>query len=419
MREPAHDASQLDAQSTAKGDASDVADAARDARSDARADSAADTAIAGGDAGANDAATSDAASNDAGAGALDTFVYVGGADWSGSAFPFRSFRLDRESGALSVLQETVDLGLNPSYATPTRDGRFLYVANEDERAAGVTVAALAAADGRASKLEQERFVGSGGALVFTSLDPSEKHVLAADYNGGRVAVYGVASDGTLGAALDTKTFASGAHSHSIRTDPSGKWAYVPNKDANAIAQFAFDEATGKLTELTPATVAAPGGPRHIAFTPDGKFAYVILEYDDKVNAYSVGANGALTQIDSKSSLPTGVAGDQNTGAHVLVHPNGKYVYASNRGHDSIAVFAIAADGKLTLRANTPSQGKIPRNFDIDARGELLVVANQGDGSNNGTLAVFAIRGDGTLEQRGTTLTGLKSPQAVALVNRPR
>lgn len=346
----------------------------------------------------------------------ETFVYVGGADWSGRAFPFRSFRLDRASGSLTPLQAAVDLGLNPSYVTPDASGRLLYVANEDERAPGVTVARVDAATGHVEKLARRSLPGRG-ALVFTSLDPSGRYVFAADHNGGRALVYPVEPDGMLAAASDTQQFDGAAHTHSVRTDPSGRFAYVPNKDAHHVAQFAFDARTGKLSPLRPAVVAAPGGPRHIAFTPEGRFAVVMMEYDDKVNSYAVGADGALTQVDSQSSLPAGFAGDDNTGAHVLVHPRGKFVYASNRGHDSIAVFAIAASGQLTLLEHVKTLGKTPRNFAIDPSGQLLVVANQGEvGADSGSLVVFAIGEDGKLTQRGAPLAGLRSPNAVAIVS---
>ena len=366
-------------------------------------------------------AAADAARDDMGdaaAATLESFVYVGGADWSGQPFPFRSYKLDRQSGALTAMQTSLDLGQNPSYATPALDGRFLYVANEVEGTAAVTVAAIDPRDGRLSRLEQEPLPGGKG-VVFTSLDPSGKYVLAADYGGARAAVFRVEADGRLSAPVDIKVFAAGANSHSIRTDPSGRFAYVPNKDLAQVAQFRFDVESGKLEPLAgAATVSAPGGPRHIAFTPDGRYAFVILEYDDKVNAYSVGGDGALTLVDSQSTLPAGFTGN-NTGAHVLVHPNGKYVYASNRGHDSIAVYSIDAQGKLSLVQHAPTQGKTPRNFDIDATGQLLVVANQGEGAGGGSLVVFAIGRDGKLTQRGAATTGLRTPQAVAIVTRAR
>ena len=171
---------------------------------------------------------------------------------------------------------------------------------------------------------------------------------------------------------------------------------------------------GSLTANTPAfkDTAEGAGPRHIAFHPSGAFAYVINENDSTLSAYRVTAQGLLEDIESASTLPPGYT-DPNTGAHVLVHPNGKHVYASNRGHDSIAVFAIdAADGSLTFVEHEPSRGNTPRNFDIDSTGELMVVANQ----DTGSLAVFRIASDGTLAPLGELVTGLPQPNAVAIVN---
>jgi 6-phosphogluconolactonase len=433
QREPVRDASSARDAQSADRDGAASADAAQNAprdgaTADASGASDANTAALG-DGGARDGGEQRGDAGGAGDGggsgsdgggapmAIESLVYVGGADGNGRPYPFKSYRLNRQTGALSVLESSVDLGQNPTYIAPSGDGRFLYVANEvGSNTAAVTVAAIDDG-GKLSRLEQESLPGGGG-VVFTSLHPTGKYLLAADYNGGRAAVFRVESDGKLSAPVHNEPFADGAHSHCIRTDPTGKWAYVPNKDLHNVAQFAFDAATGKLAPISGApTLAVAGGPRHIAFTPDGRYAFVILEYDDKVNAYAVGPNGALSPVDSQSSLPANVNGANNTGAHVLVHPSGKFVYGSNRGDDSIVVFSVDAQGKLSLLQHVATRGKTPRNFDIDATGQLLVVANQGQGENGGSLAVFAIGGDGKLSALGTPVGGLTAPQAVAIINR--
>jgi 6-phosphogluconolactonase len=366
------------------------------------------------DATANAGAGADAQSATPDAVELQSFVFVGGADWSGKPYPFRSFRLDLASGALTPLETQVDLGQNPSYAAPSADGRFLYVANEIEGRAAVTVAAIGL-NGKLTRIDEEPLPGGGG-VVFTAVDKSGKYLLAADHNGGRAAVFPIAADGTLGPPVHNEAYASGAHTHSIRNDPSGKWAYVPNKDLHAVASYRLD--SGKLTPLSPKETRAQGGPRHITFSPDGKLAFVILEYDDRINSYELSGDGTLRPLDSQSTLPASFRGE-NTCAHVLVHPRGKYVYGSNRGHDSIAVFTYDAAGKLTLLQHVPTQGKTPRNFDIDPSGKLLVVANQGEsGARNGSLVVFAIGEDGKLTPASAPVGGLHIPMVVSIVTRP-
>jgi 6-phosphogluconolactonase len=357
--------------------------------------------------------------------ALESFVYVGGWDWSGKPYPFGAYRLDRASGALKLF-ETTDVGESPSFSTPSVDGRFLYLANESDTDPGVTTAAIDPHTGEAKSVGRQAFAGGKG-LVFTSLDPGGKFVLAASYDGGAVIVYPIMRDGSVGPAVDTENFAapsgeSSAQTHSVRVHPNGKWAYAPNKALDSVAQFLFDAESGKLTANTPATLstAKQSGPRHIALTPNGEFAFVSFETSSQVGSYRVGTDGTLSQVDLQSLVPSDFTG-MNTGAHLLVHPSGKFVYASNRGHDSIALFALGSDGKLTLLQHVPSQGKNPRNFDIDKSGSLLVVANQGenDDEKQGTLAVFTIGSDGKLSALGAVVTGLKSPNSVSIITRPQ
>jgi 6-phosphogluconolactonase len=237
--------------------------------------------------------------------------------------------------------------------------------------------------------------------------------LAASYNGGSVSVFPVETDKKLGSVVDTVTFDPGAQSHSVRVHASGKWAFVPNKGLDSIAQLKFDQSSGQLTPNTPAqkTTASGAGPRHIAFSPNGKFAYVINENNSTLSAFRVSSAGLLEDIETESTLPSSFSGS-NTAAHVLVHPNGKYVYGSNRGADNIVVFALANDGSMTLVEFESTRGTTPRNFDIDSEGKVLVVANQGSGS----LAVFSIGSDGKLSPLGDVLNGLTQPNAVAIVN---
>jgi 6-phosphogluconolactonase len=168
--------------------------------------------------------------------------------------------------------------------------------------------------------------------------------------------------------------------------PSNQFAFVPTKGSDFIAQYAF--SAGQLTpNAVPEVATASGaGPRHMAFSPNGSFAFVINELDSTMNSYSYdAAQGRLTEIDSESTLPQGFNG-QNTCAEVVVAPSGQFVYGSNRGHDSIVIYAIEATGELTYVANDPSGGSTPRNFTIDPTGTVMLVANR----NTSNVVVFSV-----------------------------
>jgi len=409
IRDKAQDASDVATPPGTSTDASD--DAAKDATrpptpNDAHVGS--DDARVG-----NDAQTRDGSTITIGDKVLETFLYVGG---YGNDYPVRTYALDRASGALTQLSVPANLGNSPAYLAQSPDGKFLYAANEDSAQAGVTAAAIDATTATPSNGTRESYAGKG--LVFTEVSPNGKFVLAASYDSGELVVYPIKSDGKLSPVVDTKKFGDGAQTHSVRVHPNGRWAYAPNKGLDKIAQFAIDAATGKLTALTPAFANGHDGPRHLAFGAGARFAYVIHELDNQLTSYAVGAEGALTEVDSKSALPASFTGE-STGAHVLVHPNGKYVYASTRGADVISVFSTDEAGKLTLIESTSTQGKVPRNFDIDPSGAFLVVANQGKNSAGASLVVFAIGSDGKLTQRGQAITDVQSPCALSLANREK
>jgi len=342
-----------------------------------------------------------------------TFVYVGG--WTNfdcsKAYPFRAFLLDRATGALTFIADA-DLGSQPSMIAKSSDGRFLYAANEcSDSHGGVTVGSIDRDTGIVTQIDHEP--SDGADLVFTSLSPGGTHVLAASYGAGKAFVFPIASDGTLNAFSDSLSFGSSAQTHSIRVHPNGRWAFAPNKNLDDIAELAFDAAQGKLSvqSFSPHKTADKAGPRHIALTKAGDRAFVTHELNSTLSTYAISNTGELSEVESVSTLPSSFIG-ANTGAHVLVHPNGRYVYASNRGHDSIVVFSIAADGTLELVEHEPTGGTTPRHFDIDDRGEWMVVANQ----DTGSLAVFRIGETGALEALGDGINGLMQPNAVAIVN---
>jgi 6-phosphogluconolactonase len=252
----------------------------------------------------------------------------------------------------------------------------------------------------------------GADPCYITLDKSGKHVLVANYTGGSVAVFPVLDDGRLG---DASAFVQdqghgtnperqeGPHAHSIDLSSDNHFALVDDLGLDQVITYRFDPAKGSLAPNEPAfaKVEAGAGPRHLAFHPNGKFAYVINEMHSTVTAFAYdSAGGALRSLQKNSTLPPGFTG-QNDDAEVQVHPSGKFLYASNRGHDSIAVFAIdPTKGTLTPVEDIPTRGQTPRSFEIDPTGSLLFAANQK--SNN--IVVFRIdAGTGRLTATGQVL----------------
>ena len=322
------------------------------------------------------------------------------------------YSVDPVTGALGSKGTVAAFGANPSFLAVNRGVTNLYAI--DENATGrVGAYAIDGATGALAFLNAVSSGGNGPAHV--SVDATQAHVFVANYGDGAVAVLPVIAGGKLGAATDTKTV--GANAHMIVADPSNQYVFVPCKGADYIAQFLFDATAGKLTPNATAHVAtaAGAGPRHLAFHPGGKLAYLINENNSTMTAFSLdGATGRLAPIETQSTLPAGFAG-ANTGAEVWVHPSGAFVYGSNRGHDSVVVFAIdAVTGKMTLKGHTKTGGTTPRDFTIDPTGAFLFAANQG----SNTIVPFKI--DAVLGTLTTTASSVSvtSPSFVGVVRLP-
>jgi 6-phosphogluconolactonase len=215
--------------------------------------------------------------------------------------------------------------------------------------------------------------------------PSGKAVLAANYGGGNAVICPVKSDGSLGEVSDVAQHTGkggdpkrqdGPHAHMALLDAAGNYAFVPDLGIDRVMIYKVDMAKGKLVPNGFAAVKPAAGPRHMAFHPSGKFGYVINELDSTMTAFTYDkSKGALTELQSLSTLPAGFK-ETSYCADVHVHPSGKFLYGSNRGHNSIVAFAIHTAGKLSLIGHTSTQGKWPRNFGIDPSGQFLLVANQ-------------------------------------------
>jgi 6-phosphogluconolactonase len=257
-------------------------------------------------------------------------------------------------------------------------------------------------------------VASRGAdPCYIAFDKGGRYALVANYTGGSVAVFPVQPDGHIGEASafvqhvgssTNKERQQGPHAHWIETTPDNRFAIAVDLGLDKLLVYRFDATTGYLTANNPpdAKVDAGTGPRHLAFHPNGRFAYAVDELRSTIIAFTYNpGRGTLQKLTTVSTLPNGFTAG-NYPAEIQVHPNGKFLFASNRGHDSIAVFSIDNNtGTLTLVDYFPSHGKTPRNFAIDPTGKLLFVANQA--TNN--IVVFRIDAtNGRLTPTGQTIS---------------
>ncbi|MCE9579715.1 MAG: lactonase family protein [Deltaproteobacteria bacterium] len=290
-------------------------------------------------------------------------IYVGSSDNH-----IHGFTIDESSLAMTAAG-TVATAAGPSFLAFDPAARWLVAVNEgadsiESFAIGPDAGTLVRVDGASSH---------GGGPAHVSIDRSGTYALVANYGGGTAAVVPISASGAFATA--TATVSPGANAHEIVTDATNAVAYVPCLGADAIAVYGFDASSGTLTARTPAPAASGAGPRHLALAPDGAHAWVINEKTSTITTYTIGAAGALTAGATVSTRPANASG-ANTGAEIAVHPSGKWLYASNRGDDTIAVFAIGANGALTLQASVPTGGARPRHFAIVLEGRALLVANQ-------------------------------------------
>src|SRR5262249_12686067 len=230
-----------------------------------------------------------------------------------------------------------------------------------------------------------------------------------NYSGGSVCVLPITAEGSLGAASDFKQHRGssvnkkrqeGPHAHSVNLDSANRFAFVADLGLDKVLIYRYGLAKGPLqADASPAVAVTPGaGPRHFAFHPNGKFAYVINELNSTITALAYNAEaGVLKPVQSVTTLPAAYKG-ANATAEVVVHPSGRFVYGSNRGHNSIAIFTVdVSNGKLTPAGHQSDNIKTPRNFAIDPNGNYLIVGNQASNS----LAVFRInQASGALTQTG-------------------
>jgi 6-phosphogluconolactonase len=325
----------------------------------------------------------------------ECLVYVGTYTGTGSEGIY-AYRFDPATG------ETSSVGLaaateNPSFLAVDPNGRFLYAVNEldtfrNEPTGAVSVFAIDRESGKLKLLQQVSSLGGGPAHV--SLDRSARYLLVANYNGGSVAVFPIGKDGRLdrhtafvqnaGSSVNPERQA-GPHAHFIQVTLDNRFAITADLGLDMLLVHRFDPKTGSLTPGSPGLAAVdPGaGPRHVAFALSGKFVYVVNELASTVTVFAYKSGpGTLHRIQTIPALPKNFAG-KNTAAEIVVDGKGRFLYVSNRGHDSIALFSIDPDtGNLKSLEWVPSGGKTPRNFAIDPTGQWLFAANEDSNTIN-------------------------------------
>jgi 6-phosphogluconolactonase len=347
------------------------------------------------------------------------FVYV-----AGYRPEITIFRLDTARGALVPAGRATNVGEAPSFLAFDPAAKFLFAANETDPGR-VRSFAINQTTGALTAINDVPAMGSTTAHLST--DGTGRWLLVANYGSdgidpalgplkqGTIASVPIGADGRLSPAVDTREFGLGAMAHQIRSDPGNRFVYVPLKGGPAVAQLVFDPVTGRLKPNVPPQVAAAAGagPRHIDFHPNGRFAYVINELDLTMTAYAYdGKTGLLRELQIAPTLPAAADKVGASGADVHVHRTGRFLYGSNRGHDSIVIYRLADDGRMTLVGHETRGIKRPRNFTIDPTGTLMLVANQ-DAAN---VTVYRInQDDGTLQPIGAPTPAGPNPSFVGVV----
>ncbi len=354
-------------------------------------------------------------------------MYVGTYTQDGSKSKgIYSYRYD------SHTKELTSLGLaaatiNPSFLTVHPNGRFLYAVNEvgnydGQKSGAVSAFSIDHATGKLTLLNE---VASGGAdPCYLVVDRTGKFVLIANYTGGSIAVFPILNDGKLGErsafiqhtghGFDPKR-QEAPHAHSIDMSPDDRFAIVDDLGLDETLVYKFDSSKGSLTPNDPPFAKAhPGdGPRHFALSSNGRFGYVLNEMTSSVSVFSFDAStGALQFLQTLPTIPKTFT-TKNTDAEIRIAPSGKFLYASARGHDSIAVFAIDPNqGNLSFIEYASTKGQSPRNFEIDPSGSLLFAANE----KSDDIVVFRIDPKtGRLAPTGKVLDDISQPVCIKFV----
>ena len=301
-----------------------------------------------------------------------------------------AFRYDASSGKLTPLGVALETQ-DPSWVAIHPSGKFLYSVNEAGKNSMVSAFSLEAKTGKLTLLNQVPALGEDPCYL--SFDHTGKYIFVANYTSGNVVVFPIGADGKLGAATanvrdegklgPNKERQEGPHAHWIEASAGNRYAYVSDLGLDKVLIYKFDAASGKLAnpgsnqqDAFSATLPPGTGPRHVAVSRDGNFMYVMGELQSTVTAFANDAREKYRDIQTISALPNDSSG-RNDAAEIEIHPNGKFLYTSNRGHESIALFRIdSATGKLTAAGDYSVEGQEPRHFAIDPAGNFLLAEDQ-------------------------------------------
>ena len=343
----------------------------------------------------------------------ETLMYVGTYTRETSAGIY-AYRFDLKSGqarSIGLVAETRD----PSFLSIHPSGKYLYAVSETDdfdRDGSGSVSSFAIDTGSGKLRKMNEVSSRGGWPCHLNIDRSGRMLIVANYKGGSVASFAVNPDGTLGTASSffqhegssVHSRQEQAHAHSADFSPDGRFAFFSDLGLDQVKIYRADPSTASLTPHEPphVTVEAGSGPRHFAQHPSSRYAYGLNELSSTVTVFGyVPENGTLEVLQTISTLPAAFDGE-NYPAEIQVHPSGRFVYASNRGHDSIAGFAVEeTSGQLRAIEQVPTNGSWPRSFAIDPSGRYLLAANQ-DSDN---ITVFRIDpSTGSLEATGNDVS---------------
>ena len=307
-----------------------------------------------------------------------------------------AYRFDPSTGQMTEIGLAAELA-DPAFVAIHPNHRYLYAVTEVSGDGGVSAFGIDRATGMLELLNRVSSQGSGPCHL--NVDATGRMLALANYGSGRTVSFPVQQDGRLGEAASVIQHHGSSinpdrqkrpHAHSVNFSPDNRFVITADLGTDELYVYRIDPAAGTIEPHDPpsAKVHPGGGPRHFTFHPSGKFCYAINEMGNTVTAFRWTAeSGAMQEIQMISTLPKDYSGTDNSTAEVLVHPSGKFLYGSNRGHDSIAVFSIdPTSGKLSAVDHTSTQGKTPRNFNLDPTGRYLFAENE----NTHTVVGFAI-----------------------------